>query len=117
MLRLAEGGGKQNGCAGCGSEVWTVRSPLPPSLKKTPPPPSVEAAMSVTTDLYVRHSLPLGQARAAMAAKGVKVCKREAGQEGGRGGRWVRGRGRIVDSVGSGLRLSVCPTGGCARCT
>ena len=29
--------------------------------------------MSVTTDLYVRFSLPLGQAREAMLAKGVKV--------------------------------------------
>ena len=29
--------------------------------------------MSVTTDLYVRHSLPLVQAREAMAASKVKV--------------------------------------------
>ncbi len=36
--------------------------------------------MSVTTDLYVRYSLPLAQAREAMATKGVKV------------GAWARGQ-------------------------
>lgn len=34
---------------------------------------AVESAMSVRTDLYVRDTLPLGQAREAMASKGVKV--------------------------------------------
>ena len=37
------------------------------------PRDAVEAAMSVTTNLYVRFSLPLSQAREAMLDKGVKV--------------------------------------------
>ncbi|GAX78773.1 hypothetical protein CEUSTIGMA_g6210.t1 [Chlamydomonas eustigma] len=38
------------------------------------PKDAVEAAMSVTTNLYVRYSLPLSQAREAMAARGVKAA-------------------------------------------
>lgn len=34
---------------------------------------AVESAMGVTTNLYVRHSLPLLQAREAMVAGKVKV--------------------------------------------
>lgn len=47
---------------------------LPEVTKREGPVDAVETAMSVTTNLYVRHSLPLVQAREAMASGNVKAA-------------------------------------------